>query len=114
MEQDKEIQESSIEHFLESHKGKIIEYMESKIGDYDKFDIPKNELGSVLNELMRDVPYGIMIQLSLTHALMHSLWCGQRSQILINDSQTGFKEEYAEQIQNAIIKAYNIGRNSFG
>jgi hypothetical protein len=61
---------------------------------------------------MKDVPFGSMIQLSLANTLIYSLFCGQRSQILMKDEGLGFNEEHAEQIQNAIIKAYNIGRNS--
>jgi hypothetical protein len=108
-----ELNVSEIENYLQSHKGEIIDFIQSKIGDYQLVEIknPRDIHQAMINELMRDVPYGTMIQLGLASALIYSLWCGQRSQILVNDSQTGFKEEHAEEIQKAIIKAYNIGRN---
>jgi hypothetical protein len=55
--------------------------------------------------------FGTMIQFALANALMYSFWCGLQSQRLKKDKELNFKDEYIEQIQDAIIKAYSIGRN---
>ena len=60
---------------------------------------------------MQDVPFGTMIQFALANAVMYSLWCGYQSQILKNDPSVDFKDEYIEQIQDVINKAFNVGRN---
>jgi hypothetical protein len=94
MEKDKEIQESSIERFLESHKKEIIDSIMDKIfKDTPQVIKMTGEIyDRLVNELMKDVPFGSMIQLSLANALIYSLLCGQRSRILMKDEGLGFNE----------------------
>jgi hypothetical protein len=105
----------SIERFLESHKSDIIDYMEDKLmkAMNKKIDVTSGIYDRLVNELMRDLPFGTNIQFSLTNTLMDSLWCGLISQRLINNKELKpeFKEEDAKQIQKTINTEYNIGRN---
>jgi hypothetical protein len=102
-----------IEHFLDSHKRDIMDHIMNKIfKDAPQKIKPTGEIfDRIVNQLMQDVPFGTMIQFALANAVMYSLWCGYQSQILKNDPSVDFKDEYIEQVQDAINRAFNIGWN---
>lgn len=102
-----------IEHFLDSHKKDIMDHIMNKIfKDAPQKIKPTGEIfDRIVNQLMQDVPFGTMIQFALANAVMYSLWCGYQSQILKNDPSVDFKDEYIEQVQDAINRAFNIGWN---
>jgi hypothetical protein len=52
-----------------------------------------------------------MIQLALANAVMYSLWSGFQSERLKKEKVSNFRDEYIEQIQEAIDRAFNMGRN---
>jgi hypothetical protein len=102
-----------IEHFLDSHKKDIMDHIMNKIfKDAPQKIKPTGEIfDRIVNQLMQDVPFGTMIQFALANAVMYSLWCRYQSQILKNDPSVDFKDEYIEQVQDAINRAFNIGWN---
>jgi hypothetical protein len=118
---------SDLEHFLDLNKKAIMDHIMNKIfKDAPQKIKPSGEIfDRIVNQLMQDVPFGTMIQFALANAVMYSLWCGYQSQILKNDSlwcgyqsqilkndpSVHFKDEYIEQVQDAINRAFNIGWN---
>jgi hypothetical protein len=99
--------------FLELNKDEIMGHLMNKIfkDKPQKVKITNSIFDRLLAELMRDVPFGTMIQIALTNALMYSFWCGTQSERLKKASEVDFKDEYIGEFQNAIIKAFAIGRN---
>jgi hypothetical protein len=104
---------SDLEHFLDLNKKAIMDHIMNKIfKDAPQKIKPSGEIfDRIVNQLMQDVPFGTMIQFALANAVMYSLWCGYQSQILKNDPSVHFKDEYIEQVQDAINRAFNIGWN---
>jgi|SRR5215211_473811 len=101
------------ERYLELHKKEIMDQIMNKIFK----DMPQlikitgEPFTALVNQLTKDVPFGTMIQLALANALMYSLWCGLQSQRLKEDKELNFKDEYIQQIQDVINKAFIMGRN---
>lgn len=115
-EKDNDISEldiPDIEHYLDLHKKEIMDFLMNKIfkDAPQRIKIIDNIFDRLVNQLTKDVPFGTMIQFALANALIYSLWCGLQSQRLKTDKELNFKDEYVEQIQEAITKAFAIGRN---
>lgn len=113
-DKDNDISELNIPHierYLESHKKEIMDHIMNKIFK-DKPQITKIS-GEIFfrlyNEITKDVPFGSMIHLALANAVMYSLWSGFQSERLKKVSN--FRDEYIEQIQDVINRAFNTGRN---
>ena len=102
-----------IERYLDIHKKQIIDSIMNRIfKDSPKKIKPiRDDFDRLVSELTRDIHFGTMIQFSLAKTLLYSLWCGYQSQTLKNDPSVDFKDEYIEQIQDVINKAFNVGRN---
>lgn len=104
---------SDIEHFLELNKKEIMDHIMDKLFK-DKPQIIKisgETFDRLVNQVTRDVPFGTMIQFALANAIMYSLWSGFQSERLKNKEGLKIRDEYIEQIQDTINKAFNIGRN---
>jgi hypothetical protein len=102
-----------IERYLDLHKKEIMDFIMDKIfkDTPQQIKITGNIFDGLVNQLTRDVPFGIMIQFAFANALMYSFWCGSQSQRLKKDKELNFKDEYIEQIQDTITKAFAIGRS---
>lgn len=104
---------SDIERFLELHKKEIMDHLMNKLfKDKPQLIRLSGEIfDRLVNQVTRDVPFGTMIQFALANAVMYSYWCGFQSERLKKDKELNFKDEYIEQIQDAITKAFAIGQN---
>jgi hypothetical protein len=102
-----------IERYLDTHKKQIIDSITDRIfrDSPKKIKPSRDDFDRLVNELTRDIHFGTMIQFALARTLLYSLWCGYQSQTLGNDPSVDFKDEYIEQIQDVINKAFNTGRN---
>jgi hypothetical protein len=102
-----------IEHFLELHKKEIMDFIMDKLfkDSPRKIKITGEIFDRLVNQVTRDVPFGSMIQFALASAVMYSYWCGYQSERMKREKVSNFKDEYIEQIQDAIIKAFAIGRS---
>jgi hypothetical protein len=109
----RELNIPEIEQYLDSHKKQIIDSLMERMfkGSPKKVKMIYDDFDRLVRELIEDIPFGTMIQFALANTLLYSLWCGYQSQTLRNDPSVDFKDEYIEQIQDVIIKAYNKGRN---
>jgi hypothetical protein len=109
----RELNIPEIEQYLDSHKKQIIDSIMDRMfkGSPKKVKMIYDDFDRLVRELIEDIPFGTMIQFALANTLLYSLWCGYQSQTLKNDPSVDFKDEYIEQIQDVIIKAYNKGRD---
>jgi len=109
----RELNIPEIEQYLDSHKKQIMDSIMERMfkGSPKKVKMIYDDFDRLVRELIEDIPFGTMIQFALANTLMYSLWCGYQSQIVKNDPSIDFKDEYIEQIQDVIIKAYNKGRD---
>jgi hypothetical protein len=109
----RELDIPEIEHYLDIHKKQIIDSITDRMfkGSPKKIKMIYDDFDRLVRELIEDIPFRTMIQFALANTLLYSLWCGYQSQIVKNDPSVDFKDEYIEQIQDVIIKAYNKGRD---
>jgi hypothetical protein len=103
-----------IESYMDRHAKEIVDFIEKKISEKSQTGIKiTGEIPDrIMNELTKEMPYGgfDMTHIVLSNALVSSLWCGWLSQATVNRKEPKFNEEYVEQFQRAITKAYDIGR----
>jgi hypothetical protein len=109
----RELNIPEIERYLDIHKKQIIDSIMERMfkGSPKKIKMVYDDFDRLIRELIENIPFGSMIQFALANTLMYSLWFGYQSQIVKNDPSVDFKDEYIEQIQDVIIKAYNEGRD---
>ena len=79
-----------IERFLKDHKEEIMDFIMDKIfkDTSQKTKISGEIFDRLVNELIKDVPFGTNIQFALANALMYSFWCGFQSERLKNNNKT--------------------------
>jgi hypothetical protein len=103
-----------IESYMDRHAKEIVDFIEKKISEKSQtwIKITGEIPDRIMNELTKEMPYGgfDMTHIVLSNALVSSLWCGWLSQATVNRKEPKFNEEYVEQFQRAITKAYDIGR----
>jgi hypothetical protein len=106
-----------IEYYMDKHAEEIVDFIEEKITEERlKAVMPTGEIfDRIVNELTKEMPFESESEPKKTHtvlayALVSSLWCGWRSQALVSRSMPNFKQEYLDQFQRAIMRAYVIGR----
>jgi hypothetical protein len=113
----------NIEYYMDSHAKEIVDFIEQGIAKNSQknFKIEGEITDMIMNELtnempfdqIRSVPFGPAFDaahITLTDALVSSLWCGWLSQSMVNKKEPKFKEEYIEQFGKAIRQAYYFGR----
>lgn len=109
----RELNIPDIEQYLDIHKKQIIDSIMDRMfkGSPKKVKMVYDDFDRLVRELIKDIPFGTMIQFALANTLLYSLWCGYQSQTLKNDPSVDFKDKHIEQIQDVIVKAYNKGRD---
>jgi hypothetical protein len=86
---------ADIERYLELHKKEIMDHRMNKLFK-DKPQLIRltgETFDRLVNEVIKDVPYGSMIQFALANAVMYSYWCGYQSERLKKDQGLNFRDE---------------------